>query len=74
MRSVLVGESTNSFERWRQHFFRGVAATDSRTASMPAWDMVTAELTLCVLCSVHGTRAIQVLHKDHELAAGCITW
>ena len=41
---------------------------------MLAWDMVTAELLLCVLCSVHGTRAIQVLHKDHdELAAGCIT-
>ena len=32
--------------------------------------MVTAELLLCVLCSVHGTRTIQVLHKDHdELAA-----
>ena len=41
---------------------------------MLAWDMVTAELLLCVLCSVHGTRAIQVLHKDpDELAAGCIT-
>ena len=73
MRNVLVGESTNSFERWRQHFFgrRGVAATDSRTESILARDMVTAELPLC---SVHGTRAIQVLHKDHdELAAGCIT-
>ena len=55
-------------------FFGGVAATDSRTESILAWDMGTAELLLCVLCSVRGTRAIQVLHKDHdELAAGCIT-
>ena len=55
------------------NIFGGLAATDSRTESILAWDMVTAELLLCVLCSVHGTRAIQVLqvHKDHnELAAG----
>ena len=54
----------------------GLAATDSRTESILAWDMMTAESQLCVLCSVHGTHgtAIQVLHKDHdELAAGCIT-
>ena len=48
-----VWESPNSCERWRYDFL-GLAATDSRTASMLAWDMVTAELPLCVLCSVHG--------------------
>ena len=52
----------------------GGAATDSRTESILAWGRVTAEPLLRVLCSVHGTRAIQVLHKDQdELAAGCIT-
>ena len=56
------------------NIFWGLAETDLRTESISAWDMVTAELLLCVLCSVHGTRAIQVLHKDHdEFAAGCIT-
>ena len=58
-------------------FFWGLPATDSRTASMLAWDMVTAELPLCVLCSVCTfmvPRAIKVLQKYHdELAAGCIT-
>ena len=49
-------------------------ATDSRAESILAWNIVTTELLLCVLYSVHGTRAIQVLHKDHDkLAAGCIT-
>ena len=36
--------------------FLGLAATDSRTALILAWDMVTAELPLCVLCTVQWTR------------------
>ena len=52
-------------------FLGGLQRLTRAQESILAWDMVTAELLLCVLCNVHGTRAIQVLHKYHdELAAG----